>query len=447
MIGLRLFTTLGVLAATAASAWAPRPAPVATGRAAADDTTILSYMVDSVRVIQRLNPHTDIVAVNIYLLGGSRQLTPATQGIEALLLSASRYGTKSYPDTLWRKAWSSLGSTGASETTKDWSMLGFRGLRDDFDRSWDMMAERLTAPTLHADGIAIARTRMVASMRQMRASPEGEAAYVADSVVFAGHPYGLSPYGTETNLPGIDSAALAAYVRTQVVRSRIVIVIAGAATRAMVEAAVHRTFARVSVGQYVWASPAPLTRRTRSLTMIPRATATNYVIGIFEAPPSSSEDFPSYRAALGYLSQFMTKAVREKRGLSYAVDASAQERALATGMIYVSTGQPDTALKLMRQQLEVLTNPDSMPAGYSFTTDNNSLDMLARRLTSESQVEALAEAELLMGNYRLAEALPRRMRTVSTQSIRQALRKYVRNIQFVYAGDTTRVNRKSFELF
>ena len=424
-----------------------RVARAAQAAPIADDTTIVSYVVDSVRVIQRLNPSTDVVAVNIYLLGGARQLTPATQGIEQLLLSASRYGTRSYPDTLWRAAWSALGSSLETDVTKDWTMLGFRGLRESFDRSWDLVTERLTAPTLRADGIAVARTRMLATLRQMRSSPEGEAAWVADSVVFAGHPYALSPYGTEANLGAIDSAAVAAYQRREVRRSRLLVVVAGAATRATVEAAVRRTLGTLPVGQYTWTRPTPLARKAGSLTMIPRATSTNYVIGMFDAPPTSSDEFPSYRAAMGLLGQFITKAVREKRGLSYAANASAQERALATGMIYVSTAQPDTVLKLIRAQIAVLSNRDSMPAGYSFTTDNNSIDVVSRRLTSASQVEALASAELLLGDYRLAESLPRRMRTVSTQSIRQAIQKYVRDIQFVYTGDTTKVSRRSFEKF
>lgn len=37
-----------------------------------------------------------------------------------------------------------------------------------------------------------------------------------------------------------------------------------------------------------------------------------------------------------------------------------------------------------------------------------------------------------------------RLRTVSSSSVRQAARKYMQNIHFVYAGDTTRVSRKSF---
>ena len=61
------------------------------------DTSTTSFEVNGLTVILRRNTATDVVAANMYLLGGTQQLTPATQGIEALLLEASERGTKHYP--------------------------------------------------------------------------------------------------------------------------------------------------------------------------------------------------------------------------------------------------------------------------------------------------------------------------------------------------------------
>ncbi|MBC7844024.1 MAG: insulinase family protein [Gemmatimonadaceae bacterium] len=411
----------------------------------ADDTTVLSYVVDSVRVVQRLNPFTDVIAVNVYLLGGSRQLTAATQGIEAMLATASRYGTRSFPDTTLRTAWGMTGSESALEITNDWTMLGFRGVRDEFDRSWDIVTERLTAPTLRPDAVDVARDRLISGLRRRRSTPDGEVTAVSDSVVFAGHAYGLSPYGTDSALARLDSAKLAEYVQTQVTRSRLLVIVAGAATRAMVEAAIHRSLGRVPVGQFTWSAPPPLVTRTGSVTFVPRRTATNYLIGVFEGPAQTHEDYPAFRTATSFLGQLITTEVREKRGLSYAASADVEDRALVTGMIYVTTGKPDTVLRLIQRQIMTLQDPDSLPSGSTFTSDRNSLSNLFRRSTSGAQVDALAHAELLQGDYRLADNLPRRMRTVSSTAVRQAARRYMQNIRYVYAGDTTIIHRKSFQ--
>jgi zinc protease len=438
--------TATVAAGIAAGVEHARPTPP-RGHASdvADDTLVQAYMVDSVRVVQRINPFTDVVAVNIYVLGGSRQLTAATQGIESMLLTASRYGTRSFPDTALRTAWGLTGSDAVADVTNDWTMLGFRGVRDEFDRSFNIIAERLTAPSLHPEAVSVARERLVSALRRRRSTPDGEIGYVSDSVVFAGHAYGLSPYGTDQSLAGLDSATVSRYVQTQLTRSRLLIVVAGAPTRAMVEAAIHRTLGKLPLGQFTRTPPPPIVSRTGSVTLISRPSATNYVIGVFEGPPQTNEDYPAFRVATGLLGQLITSAVREKRGWSYAASADVVDRALVTGSIYVSTGKPDTVLRLIQRQIVTLQDPDSLPAEMTFSSDKNSLSNLFRRSTSAAQVEALANAELLQGDYRLADNLPRRMRSVSGASVRQAARKYIQNIRYVYAGDTTLVHRQSFQ--
>jgi hypothetical protein len=69
----------------------PRRSPVS--ERIASDTATERFEVAGVRVILRRNVASDVVAANLYLLGGTQQLTPATAGIEALLLTASERGT------------------------------------------------------------------------------------------------------------------------------------------------------------------------------------------------------------------------------------------------------------------------------------------------------------------------------------------------------------------
>ncbi|HJU65082.1 MAG TPA: hypothetical protein VJ596_05360, partial [Gemmatimonadaceae bacterium] len=61
---------------------APRPAHRA-------DSLTTTFTVSGLQVIHRRSTASDVVAVSLYLLGGTQQLTPETQGIEALMLAAS----------------------------------------------------------------------------------------------------------------------------------------------------------------------------------------------------------------------------------------------------------------------------------------------------------------------------------------------------------------------
>ena len=54
-----------------------------------DDSLTMKFEVSGIPVILRRVTANNVVAANLYLLGGARQLTSATQGIELMLLETS----------------------------------------------------------------------------------------------------------------------------------------------------------------------------------------------------------------------------------------------------------------------------------------------------------------------------------------------------------------------
>ena len=76
---------------------------------AQSDTATVSYTVSGVRVIQRKTT-ASIVVANLYLLGGVRQMTARTAGIENFLLAVSEFGTQKYPKETMRRALARTGS-------------------------------------------------------------------------------------------------------------------------------------------------------------------------------------------------------------------------------------------------------------------------------------------------------------------------------------------------
>ncbi|HVD06690.1 MAG TPA: insulinase family protein, partial [Gemmatimonadaceae bacterium] len=129
------------------------------GRLVPLDSVTTSYMVNGVKVIQRPNAANDVVAVNLYLLGGVRQLTPPTQGIEKVLLVASEYGSAKYPGGALRRAWSLTGSEIMISPEPDWTVYGFEGVRQEFDSSFAVFADRLMHPTLAPKSVKLASAR------------------------------------------------------------------------------------------------------------------------------------------------------------------------------------------------------------------------------------------------------------------------------------------------
>jgi hypothetical protein len=76
-----------------------------------NDSITTSYEIAGVRVIHRRAAANEIIAANLYLLGGTRQVTAATAGIEPLLLTTSERGTASFTREQLRRQLARTGST------------------------------------------------------------------------------------------------------------------------------------------------------------------------------------------------------------------------------------------------------------------------------------------------------------------------------------------------
>jgi zinc protease len=414
-------------------------ATTADGRIVSIDSVTEMYDAGGVRVIHRRNAANPVVAVDVYLLGGLREATAATQGLEYLLLNASQYGTQHYPGSMARAALRRTGSRIVIEPEEDWTKYGFRGVQDEFDSTWNIFADRLMHPALAEHDVETTRNRLIASVRQRYNSPDGAITAIADSFAFAGHPYALSPSGTEASLASLDSAALAGFAAARTVRSRMLVVVVGDVDRPAVERAIARTFAQLPAGDYRWVLPERLKVDSR-VALVEREMPMNYMLGVYEGPPASANDYASFRVAVAMLGSMVTHAVREERGLSYAAYAPFYDRGVSAGGLYASTNQPIAALEQMREQVQRMR---AFPADYpvSSFTKQFVLEYLGQNSTSAEQAGSLARAQLYRGDYRLAMKEMDDLRHVSSSAIGAASRRYFTNMRFVYLGDTTLAGR------
>ena len=404
------------------------------------DTLTVGYDVAGVRVVQRLLPASDLVAVRLYLLGGTRQLTESTAGIEALLLRASASGTDQFPGAEARRAMDATGSVVTLEPDVDWTVFGFTGLAEDVDAAWRVFADRLLHPTLSEQGVAQARARLLSEARRRYTEPDERLQALAMRALFHGHPYALDPEGTETSLAALTIDDLKAYEREQMVTSRMLLTVVGNVTRAHVESLVTATLGRQPRGAYVWALP-PAAPAARPHWLIEhRQIPTTYMLGLFAGPPPTSHSYWAFRVATALLSSGLNRAIRTERGLSYAAYAPYRECAIPVGGAYVSTPKPDKVLTLMVGQIEELGGQELDYFGLSRFIDSFSFDYLAENATAAGQADFLARAELYLGGYQHGDEFTKRLHGVSPRDIQLVVAQYMTAIQYAYLGDTTRMH-------
>ena len=437
------FALVAVLVASAplpaqqAGSGFPLSAPRRT--AVAEDSLTTKFEVAGIPVILRRVTANNVVAANLYLLGGVRQLTPETDGIELLLLEASERGTRKYPKNVLREKMARLGSAIGVNPGVDWTSIGLRSTVANFDSTWAILADRLVAPTLDASEFELVREQFLTSVRQRKDSPDALLDFLADSIAFDGHPYGRDPVGTEASLSAMTVERLREYHASQVVTSRMLLVVVGNVTRTRVERLVRETLGRLPKGDYTWTLPDAPPATTSAYVVDQRSLPTNYLLGYFHGPRADSKDYQALRLANAVLSGRLFNEIRSRRNLTYSVNAPFVERAQAVGGLYVTTTSPDEVLRIMLEQINGLKESWITDEGLELLVQQFIVSYFLDNETNADQANMLARAELYQGDYRRVNRFVDELRAVTPEEIRSAARTYMNNVRWAYVGSPARV--------
>lgn len=429
------------LAACLALAGAPAAAIAQT------DTGTVSFEVNGLHVILRRNTANDVVVANMYLLGGTQQLSPATQGIEMLLLNSSERGTKRFPGAAARQIPARLGSVFELSGDEDWTVFGMRTVRSTFDSTFAVFADRIAEPTLDSAEVELTRARMLSQDRFSENNPDALVQRLADSLTFVGHPYGFDPDGTTSSLFSLTLQQIRNYQSTQMVTSRMLLVVVGNVDRARVEELVQRTLGQLPRGTYAWRPPGAPPHLGRALLVREEQLPTNYLLGYYVGPSARDPDYAALRVATAVLSGRFFTEIRSRRNLSYEVDAPFLERAISSGGVYVTTVSPDTTLQLMHTEITRLKDELIDPQGLDRLVEQFLTEYFLKNETNGDQASFLARAQIYQGDYRLASRFVADLRKVTPEDVQRVARKYMHDFRFVYLGNRAALNQQLLSMF
>lgn len=415
--------------------------------ALAVSTITSSFDVSGVKVILRQISGNDVVAANLYLLGGTRQVTAATSGIEPFLLEVSERGTQRYSRDRLRKTMARLGTEIVVAPSADWTVFGIRSTREAFDSTWSVFADRLEHPTLAKSEISLVRNQFLSAVRQRRDDPDASAEFLADSIAFVGHPYSIPTGGTEASISAFDSTALRNYSRSQMVTSRMVLVVVGDIDRAHVEKLVRESLGALPRGTYRWTLPPRVPELPTALAVERRQLPTNYLLGYYSGPLADSRDYQTLRVATSVLTGRMFAEIRTRQNLTYDVHAPFLDRAATAGGLYVSTISPDTTLRLMRAAISDLETGLLDRTGLEQLEQQFITEYFLDNETNAAQADFLARSELYQGDYRAADRFVSDLRKVTPEDVQRVVRTYMKGFRFAYVGDPSKLNPRTISLF
>ena len=422
------------------------PAGPAKQAAAPRDTSTTSYSVNGVQVIHRQGT-ANLVVMNLYLLGGVRNATPETAGVEPFYLAVSEQGTERHSKDALRRAMARTGSSTILDASDDWTLFSIRATTEVLDSVWGVFTDRLLRPRLDPAEIDFVRSQALTGLVQVNEHPEPLLARVTDSIAFRGHPYGLSPMGNAASLAAITRESLLQWKREQLVKSRLLLVVVGNVSRARLEQLVASSLGTLPTGSYAWTMPDTLPARASSLAVIPRVLPTNYLRGTYRGPRANEKDAAALRVAAAVLSGQLFSEIRSKSNLTYTAAAPYNDHALVSGELYVTTTLPDSALKIMRDQVRLLQEITIPTRALAPLIQQFLTEYFLDNETSTAQADFLARSQLYKGDWRTAERFMADLRAVTGEDVRRVSRRYLRDVQWVYIGDPARITRRLAESF
>jgi len=416
----------------------------ATSLAAQQPAAVSKFTVAGVPVILKPITANEVVAIRLYVRGGSANLTPATAGIERLIGAMATEGTAKYAKDDFAARATASGVEFGSDVEHDYTVFTTRGVTEHWNETWDLFTQAALHPTFPETELAVVRDQILNGLRQRRDDADNYLRWLADSALHVGHAYAADPMGDEASVTALTSAALARWHKQRMTKENLLLVVVGNVTRADLQAKVTAAFGALPARGGAAAATAPLPARTPSLTIVPRDLPTNYVIGVFPAATLSDGDYPALRAATEILSDRLFEEVRTKRNLSYAVFSGLQSDRANSGLMYVTAVEPDTTVKVMLAEVKRLQDEPIDAERIALSINTYLTQYFMGQEANMSQADRLGRYELLGGGWDRAETLINRLRAVRPEEIQQAARRYLRNFTFVVIGDSTKIDRKLF---
>lgn len=406
---------------------------------------VTEFDVNGLKVIVKRRPSSPTVAAGLFVRGGARNINEKNAGIEGLMLRSAVEAGKKYPRQSVRRELSRTGSgIGASPGT-DYSVVSLVTTKPNFARTWDIFTDVMINPAFEAADIERSRQATLSGLNESEISPEGALQAELDRVVYAGHPYSNDVNGTVTTLGAMKPADLAAYHRSIMQTSRLLLVFVGDLDPNEIKTLVANSFGKLPRGDYKEQKIAAIDFSKPTLDIVPRPNLpTNYVEGVFDAPSPSNPDFYAMQVAVEILQGLVYQEVRVNRQLSYAPAAELSKLAANTANMSVSAVDANQSVKLMLEQMRILKTQQLDEAAVAEIAGNFLTTYYLTQETSAAQVSELARYELIGGGWRNAFDFLDRVRGVKASDVNAVANKYMKNVRFVVVGKPSDIDRSVF---
>jgi zinc protease len=404
------------------------------------DAGIVEFQAAGIPVIYKPVEANDVIAVRAVLKGGSANLTPETQGIEAFVGMLLTRGTENYTKDEFAARAQATGTQIAGQALHDYSVATLQAVRDHWDVAWELFSEALLLPTFPEEEVELARGQILEGLRARVDDPDDYLEILANNLFYAGHPYEMDPQGTVESIEALTRDDLVAWHADRLTGENLVFVVVGNVDREDLEAKIADAFGSLpATGGTARAAP-PAAPGVEALEIADREIPTNYIRGQFRAPSLDDPDYPAMQAAITTLSWRLLEEVRTKRNLSYAVGAGMSQRKANYGLLYVTAVDPDTTIKVMFHEVDRLQNETMTPEAVGEFINPYLTGYWMGQETNMEQASMLATYEVVGGGWKNSLDFQGKLRSVTPEDVRRVATEYIESYRFAVIGDPEKID-------
>ncbi len=311
---------------------------------------------------------------------------------------------------------------------------------------WEVFSDYVMNNGFYDERTEIARERILTGIRRQQDTPDVYVRKLAEEQFYKDHPYQLDPLGIEESISKIRMPDMTSYLKKNLKKSKLLLVVVGNVDKAILEKKVSKTFGKISKGKYKATFPAMVKHTSPSLKIVERDLPTNYILGLFSAPSPENPDYYPMSIAIDFLKWRLFEEIRTKRSLSYAPDAFLANNFANYGGVYATSVDPDATVKVMLAEMEKLRNEKVHEKDLRDRINMNLTRYYLSNESNSAQGQFLARFELSGLGWRHGEKMVEKLRGVTVEDVQRVANEYFKNIQFIVLGNPQSIDKNLITL-
>lgn len=405
---------------------------------------VQEFDISGIHVLLRQSAAVPVVSAILFIKGGAN-MTPANEPImtETFAMAiAAASGSQRTPKSIFRRRMVRMGGGILGEAGNDYSALTMTCTRENLDTTWKYFTDIATRPAFDSVEFTNYKQAQLIGLSSFTSNAEVFTRHEADSIYFAGHPYGRVPSVKDVQAITLD--LIKQHFRSIMVKSRFLLSVVGNISRDELTNMVESTIGTLPVGNF---NPQPIGTPVKAMTpgvflyQFERKLPTNYVLGYFNVPSQGDSDYYPYLRLRNFFGGFVFNHIRVQHNLAYSPNVDDRQAQSSIGYIDLQTPYVDSAIKIIYNDVDFFQNnlirESAIREGVAGWATRNYL----KAETTIQQAINIGQAKLMTGDWHDAFFSYQKLSKVTSEQLAHAAQKYLRNFNWFIVGDTTGIDR------